>query len=163
MSLFGNGQEANLKSCEQMVEEVLADRGAPVERCRITPSSSRGPGWAFSQGSAEVYIFLTVGANAENFIQVVSPVMRPTPETMATPRFLQHLLTLNAGELTGAAFGLREDEVVLTADRSTAGLDRGEVEEMIRRVSDYADHYDDALVDAFGGVRHADLPRPRLA
>jgi len=27
---------------------------------------------------------------------------------------------------------------------------------MIRRVSDYADHYDDALTLEFGGIRHAD-------
>jgi hypothetical protein len=69
---------------------------------------------------------------------------------------MRRLLTLNAADLTGAAFGLRGDEVVLTTDRSTVGLDAVEVEEMIRRVSEYADHYDDALTQEFGGIRHAD-------
>ena len=46
---------------------------------------------------------------------------------------------------------------MLTADRSTSGLDRVEVEEMIRRIADYADQYDDALTLEFGGVRHSDL------
>jgi hypothetical protein len=82
--------------------------------------------------------------------------MTPPQEQLAAPRLLRRLLELNANELTGAAFGLRGDEVVVTTDRSTVGLDPVEVEEMIRRVSDYADHYDDALVLEFGGIRHAD-------
>jgi hypothetical protein len=155
MSLFGNRQEANLKSCEQMVESVLVARGVDPQRSRI--QSAAGPAWGLRQGSAEVYIFLTAGAAGDNFIQVVSPVMRPSTEAISSPRFYGKLLELNANELTGAAFGLRDSEVVLTADRSTSGLDKVEVEEMIRRVADYGDHYDDALVQEFGGTRHADL------
>ncbi len=154
MSLFGNRQEANLKSCEQMVESVLVDRGLVADKSRI--HSAAGPAWGITQGSAEIYIFLTASGNGDNFIQVVSPVMKPSADSMAGPQFMKKLLELNANELTGAAFGLRDDEVVLTADRSTSGLDRVEVEEMIRRVADYADHYDDALTLEFGGVRHGD-------
>ncbi|HZS39921.1 MAG TPA: YbjN domain-containing protein [Polyangia bacterium] len=154
MSLFGNRQEANLKSCEQMVESVLAARGLDAEQSRI--ASPAGPAWGLTHGSAEVYIFLTSGGSGDNFIQVISPVMRPSPEALAGPAFLRRLLELNASELTGAAFGLRGEEVVLSTDRSTSGLDRVEVEEMIRRVAEYADHYDDALTLEFGGTRHAD-------
>jgi hypothetical protein len=153
-SLFGNRQEANLRSCEQMVEAVLAARGLDVARHRI--ESEGGPAWGLTAGSAEIFVFLTAAPSGDNFIQVVAPVMTPTAETLAAPRFLRRLLELNASELTGAAFGLRGDEVVLTTDRSTVGLDPVEVEEMIRRVSDYADHYDDALTFEFGGQRHAD-------
>jgi len=153
MSLFGNRQEANLRACEQMVEAVLAARGVDAAKSRI--ESAAGPAWGLTQGSAELYIFLTSG-QGDNFIQVVSPVMRPTAEALAGARFLRRLLELNANELTGAAFGLRGDEVVLSTDRSTSGLDRVEVEEMIRRVAEYADHYDDALTLEFGGTRHAD-------
>ncbi len=155
MSLFGNRQEANLKACEQMVEGVLQARGVDPQRNRI--QSAAGPAWGLRQGSAEVYIFLTAGASGDNFIQVVSPVMRPSAEAAGSARFYGKLLELNANELTGAAFGLRDQEVVLTSDRSTLGLDKVEVEEMIRRVADYADHYDDALTQEFGGTRHADL------
>jgi hypothetical protein len=138
-----------------MVESVLVARGVDPNTSRI--HSAAGPAWGMRQGSAEIYIFLTAGAGGSNFIQVVSPVMRPTPESMAGGTFLKKLLELNANELTGAAFGLRDQEIVLTADRNTTGLDRIEVEEMIRRVADYADHYDDALVQEFGGTRHSDL------
>ena len=153
-SLFGNRQEANLKACEQMVESVLSERGISPQNSRI--HSTAGPAWGMTQGSAEIYIFLTASSGGDNFIQVVSPVMRPSPESMRGPQFMKRLLELNANELTGAAFGLRDDEVVLTTDRSTSGLDRVEVEEMIRRVADYADLYDDALTKEFGGTRHSD-------
>jgi hypothetical protein len=154
MSLFGNRQEANLRSCAQMVESVLAARGLNAEKSRI--DSPAGPAWGMTHGSAEIYIFLTAGEGGDNFIQVVSPVMRPTAETLRGPHFLRRLLELNASELTGAAFGMRGDEVVLSTDRSTSGLDKVEVEEMIRRVAEYADHYDDALTLEFGGARHSD-------
>ena len=142
-SLFGNRQEANLKTCEQMVEAVLTARGLDAARHRI--ESAGGPAWG-----------MTAGTTGDNFIQVVAPVMTPPQEQLNAPRLLRRLLELNASELTGAAFGLRGDEVVVTTDRSTVGLDPVEVEEMIRRVSDYADHYDDALTLEFGGIRHAD-------
>jgi hypothetical protein len=153
-ALFGNRQEANLKSCEQMVEAVLAARGLDAARHRI--DSQGGPAWGLTSGSAEIFIFLTAAASGDNFIQVVAPVMRPTAADLGGPRLFRRLLELNAGELTGAAFGLRGEEVVLTTDRSTQGLDPVEVEEMIRRVSEYADRYDDALTLEFGGTRHAD-------
>src|SRR5258706_7352167 len=126
MALFGNPQEANLRACAQMIESVLTDRGVDAERSRI--QSEEGPAWGMTQGSAEVYIFLTAGSAGENFIQIVSPVMRPTAEALGGPGFLRRLLELNATELTGAAFGLRGDEVVLSTDRSTSGLDRIQVD-----------------------------------
>ena len=152
MALFGNPQESNLRACSQMIESVLTDRGVSAEGSRI--QSDEGPAWSVTQGSAQIFIFLTPGRDGDNFIQVVSPVWRPTQEVLASPQFLRRLLELNAIELTGAAFGLRGDEVVLSTDRSTTGLDRVEVEEMIHRVSQYADEYDDALQHEFGSSKH---------
>jgi hypothetical protein len=152
MPLFDNPQEANFKACAQMVEAVLQARGLNPETSRI--HSEEGPAWGLQQGSAEVYVFLSAGERGENFIQVVSPVMVPSEATFND--LMRRLLELNANDLTGAAFGLRDDEVVLTADRSTLGLDRVELEEMITRVSSYADYYDDILTVEYGGTRHAD-------
>ena len=152
MALFDNSQESNFNACAHMVESVLQGRGLNPETSRI--ESEDGPAWGLQQGSAEVYIFLSSGDDGENYIQVVSPVMTPTPQTF--PQVMQRVLELNAEELTGAAFGLRGAEIVLTSDRSTAGLDRVELEEMIKRVASYADFYDDILTVEYGGTRHAD-------
>jgi hypothetical protein len=156
MDLFGNRLEANLRSCVQMVEAVLEARGSDPSQCRI--HSAGGPAWGLHYGSAEVFVLLTSGTE-ENFIQVVAPVMRPTATDVALFPLFRRLLQLNADELTGAAFGFRDDEVVISSDRSTDGLDRVEVEEMIRRVAEYANHFDDALTEEFGGTRHGDLKR----
>jgi hypothetical protein len=152
MPLFDNPQESNFHACENMVEAVLHGRGLNPATSRI--ASDDGPAWGLQHGSAEVYIFLSAGDKGQNFIQVVSPVMMPSSATFHD--LSRRLLELNANELTGAAFGLRDDEVVLTADRSTTGLDRVELEEMISRVAGYADYYDDILTVEYGGTRHAD-------
>jgi Putative bacterial sensory transduction regulator len=152
MPLFDNAQEANFKACAHMVESVLQERGLDPAQSRI--ASEEGPAWGLQQGSAEVYIFLSAGDDGTNFIQVVAPVLVPASDTFN--ELMRRLLELNANELTGAAFGLREDEVVLTADRSTLGLDRVELEEMLKRVASYADHYDDILTVEYGGTRHSD-------
>ena len=153
MSLFENPQETNLKVCVEMVEAVLTSSGIDPGRARITAEG--GPAWGLTRGSAEVFVFLSTSDGGDNNIQVIAPVMRPAVEQR--DRLFSHLLELNANELTGAAFGLRAGDVVLTADRSTIGLDRVEVEEMIRRVGEYADHYDDLLTAEHGGRRHCDL------
>jgi hypothetical protein len=152
MALFDNSQESNLNACVHMVESVLQQRGLHPTESRI--DNEDGPAWGLQQGSAEVYIFLSAGERGENYIQVISPVMTPAPDTMQ--QLMLRVLELNANELTGAAFGLRGSEIVLTADRSTAGLDRVELEEMIKRIAGYADYYDDILTVEYGGTRHAD-------
>jgi hypothetical protein len=155
MSLFDNAGETNLRACAQMVEDVLAQRGLDAAHSRV--ESEAGPAWSLRQGSAQVLVFLTAGDGGQNTIQVIAPVLRATAESLGGPKLLRRLLELNAASLTQAAFGLRGEDVVLTSDRNTAGLDPVEVDEMIRRVADYADHYDDALVAEFGGKRHSDL------
>ena len=155
MTLFDNANEANLRACAQMVEDVLTARGLDGASTRV--HNDAGPAWSFRQGSAAVLVFLTPGQAGQNTIQVIAPVVRVSDAALSATPLLRRLLELNASGLTQAAFGLRGEDVVLTADRSTAGLDPIEVEEMIRRVGDYADHYDDVLVAEFGGTRHADL------
>lgn len=152
MALFENGRENNLRACAEMVEVVLAGLGYDVAAARMRADT--GPAWGVTSGSARVYIFLTSGDDVEDFIQVVSPVVRPAAPDA---RLLQHLLELNAGELTGAAFGIRGPDVVITTDRSTTGLDRIEVEDMIRRVADYSDYYDDLLAVEYNAARCSDL------
>lgn len=157
MPLFDNRQAVNLRACEQLVESVLTGLGVNLAGSRI--SSEHGPSWRLASGSANLYVFLTSSPTSEdNYIHVMAPVFRPPDDPEIGPRLWRRLLELNGQVLTGAAFGLRDGEVVLSTDRSTLDLDRSEVEEMIRRIGAYADLYDDTLTREFGGVRHCDLP-----
>jgi hypothetical protein len=143
-----------LRSAAQLIEEVLRARGLDTSKARL--SSAEGPAWSLRQGSAEVLVFLTPHQSGSATLQVVAPVLRASAEALAQGALCRRLLELNATSLQQAAFGLRGDQVVLTSDRSTEGLDAVEVEEMLVRVADYADHWDDVLVAEYGGRRGSD-------
>ena len=71
---------------------------------------------------------------------------------MDTEALFRRLLALNALEIHGAAFAVRDPYVLLVAERTTRDLDRSEVYDLIHRVQEYADAWDDALVSEFGGT-----------
>ena len=77
-----------------------------------------------------------------------------SPENQAA--LFRRLLVINAQEMTSVAFGLRNETIVLTTDRTTVDLDPSEVRDMILRLGYFADVYDDELVNEFGGRRHSD-------
>jgi hypothetical protein len=149
-------REKNLKQTVKMVDTVLSDLGLAPKENRLATET---PAWGIAKGSAEVFIFINEGADADkgNYIQCVSPVMKLPESTTNQLALFHRILQLNAQELTGAAFGLKADTLVLTTDRSTIDLDPSEVKEMILRIGYYADVYDDELVNEFGGKRHSDL------
>lgn len=150
MPLFDNRQAVNLRACEQMVESVLATLGIDAAESRVSLSDepALSLAWGLTSGSARLYIYLTSSSTSDdNYIHVVAPVFRPPDD--ASNELWRNLLELNVNALTGAAFGLRDGEIVLTTDRSTLDLERTEIEDMIRRIGAYANHYDDLLAGTF--------------
>lgn len=146
---------AELKRVEALVEQHLKDEGLDPEVVRMKTADGH-PAWAFRQGSASVRIHV-LGADAESdvaYFQVVAPVII-LPEESRSDIYLR-LLTLNADQLWSCAFAVRQDRVILTADRTTRDLDKSEVAEMVERVAAYADKFDDELVEEFGGTRYTD-------
>ena len=150
MVLFSNKQEANLRVCIQMVEDAITALGHVPDDSRIDGVDDL-PAWKVHKGTADVYVQL--GINGEsNVLRVTAPVLHLAAGVDA-PRLFRRLLELNATKVAGAAFGLRDDHVVLVAERTTVDLDPSEVVDIIKRVEDFADHYDDVLVTEFGGRR----------
>ncbi|MEM9491011.1 MAG: YbjN domain-containing protein [Myxococcota bacterium] len=147
--LFENGREANITSTITMVEDALIELGHFVNECREEPPSEGLCSWRVSKGSALVRISL-VARNDDVRLRTVSIVMNLNP-SVDQKKLFRRLLTINASEVYGAAFALRGSRVLLVAERSTLDLDRSEVLGQITRVKTYADHYDDQLVDEFGG------------
>ncbi|MCC6746485.1 MAG: YbjN domain-containing protein [Deltaproteobacteria bacterium] len=156
MGLFSSSQGSNLRATTKMVEAVISELGLSPEGNRLQTETGE-PAWGLMRGSAEVFIFLHQGPSGDegNHLRVVSPVLTLPADTAAQLRLLRRLLQLNATELSGVAFGLKGETVVLTADRTTVDLDPSEVKDIVLRIGYYADHYDDALVTEFGGQRHA--------
>ena len=157
MGLFGDSSVSNLRRAQKLVEEVLTSFGVSLEKGRMSTNDG-STARAMMRGSAEVMIFLNPARSddEDNYLRVVSPIVRmPHSEQ---PALYRRLLELNAKELFGVAFGVINDDVVLVAERGTRDLDRGEVEEILRHVGAAADHYDDIIVEQFGGRRFNETP-----
>jgi hypothetical protein len=151
--LFENQREINLASTTTMIEDVLVELGHFLNDCRADVEGAIRS-WRVRKGSATIRISLLVRPDFTH-VRISSAVMRLDG---AVPRvaLFTHLLEKNA-ELTGAAFALRGDTVLLQSERSTLDLDRSEVQDLIARVTKYADDLDDALVDRFGGELGGDV------
>ncbi len=157
--LFGNKREANLRSAVKMVETVIRELGLDPAEVRLeSPSPGIRHTWGLAKGSAEVHIAIRE-TEKQNYLRVWALLVTLPPDPTARARLFQRLLEENATTLSGAAFGLSRDIVLLVAERTTVDLDLSEVRDMVRRVGAYADYYDDLLVTEYGGQRYCDLSR----
>ncbi len=149
ITLFDNEAQANLISTLEMIEAVLIDLGhiALESRCEIEGAKRA---WRFEKGSA----LITVELRPSNPLWRlrVSAVVMTCVGAIDRLKLYRHLLTLNANEVTDAAFAVTGDDVLLIAERNTVDLDQSEVYSAIERVQTIADTYDNRLVKRFGGV-----------
>ncbi len=152
MSVLGNTSQTK---AIRIVESVLKGLGLDPEKNRISSSAGETT-WQLSRGSADVMIAINAApAGGAPRLRFVAPIVKVAE---VAPALAVELLRLNATALPGLAFGLfRDDLVALVAERSTEGLDRAEVEELLAAIGHYADKYDDLLVNRFGGRRVCDL------
>lgn len=150
MSLFANERAANLESTVAMVQDVLIELGHYVSDCRRNRANSVHA-WTIRKGSASIAIDLL---ERPEFWRVrVSAIVMTLDARVDKVALYQELLSLNAVHVTGAAFALEEAEVLLVSERSTLDLDRSELRDLVSVVRNFADDYDDKLVDKFGGTR----------
>ena len=148
MVLFANKQEANLHVCVKLVEDAITALGHAPEKCRITGPEADIPAWMVVKGAAHVFIGLGV-QGSENILRVRAPVLHIVSGTDEIKLF-RRLLELNAGVISGAAFGIQGSNVVLGVSRSTVDLDLSEVHDAIGRVLELTDQYEDVLCTEFG-------------
>ena len=152
--------ESNVPRAVTLVEASITALGIDPAQSRIaTPDGSNG--YALRRGSAAIYVAVHPAAQgaAEGTVRVVAPVVRVTPGDKEAALY-KRLLEANASEVIGVAFGLREGEVVLVAERSVKDLDQSEIDSMIRSVGRVADRFDDVLAKEFGAQRSSDPKKP---
>ena len=143
--LFANQRETNLASTRALVEDVLAELGAPDSRIEDRTALAA---WRIPKGSAVTHVTL-IPRTEFTHLRVCAVVMT-LDDKVDRGALFAHLLDLNA-TLCGAAFATHGEHVLLVSERSTLDLDRSEVLDVIRRVTTFADDHDDALVARFGG------------
>lgn len=134
---------------------------ATIRKIGLDPDTTRAPGesdavasWTLKRGSASVLV--TVVRHEEQkatFLRVASPVVTLPADAQKQVAIMRRLLELNAAGLANAAFGLIGDRVVAVSERPAAGLDAGEVEQMVMHLSAVADTFDDRLAKEFGATK----------
>ncbi len=154
-ALFANQWQANLESTIAMVEDILIDLGHIVNDCR-TDDFAQTPSWRVRKGSAWTRIELNRGKQSYR-VRVVATVVRLGASVDRLPLY-EKLLQLNSSHVSGAAFALVDNQILLTSERSTMDLDRSELLALISAVRDLANEYDDKLVSQFAGVMRAFTP-----
>ncbi|MBL4637649.1 MAG: YbjN domain-containing protein [Kofleriaceae bacterium] len=150
--LFANQREANMESTIAMIEDILINLGHIVEDCR-TDDFAQTPSWRVRKGSAWTRIELRKGKHSYR-VRVVATVVSLSASVDRLALY-EKLLQLNSSHVSGAAFALDDNQILLTSERSTMDLDRSELWDLISAVRDLADEYDDKLVSQFEGVSRA--------
>lgn len=140
-SLFSNGSP--LDRYVPVIERIVRSLGLDPERARIRLDDDRFVVWTLRRGSAEVEITLT----ADGWYRVDSAILELPADGQEA--FFRHLLEQN-GRLAGVSLCLIEGVVTVSGARPLEGMDAGEAEDLLHRVSRTADGLDDELHARFG-------------
>ena len=126
---------------ETVISSLQEDQSAMVSR------SAQGHLWKFKYGSVEVFVQLT-GETDEDTLTVWSPVLKLPARNEAA--LMRKLLELNWSSTFEAHFGIVDNQVIVSSQRTVAELSPGEVSRNITVVATVADNYDEALQGEFG-------------
>jgi hypothetical protein len=126
---------------ETVISSLQEDQSAMVSR------SSQGHLWKFKYGSVEVFVQLT-GETDEDMLTVWSPVLKLPARNEAA--LMRKLLEMNWSSTFEAHFGIVNNQVIVSSQRTVAELSPGEVSRNITVVATVADDYDEALQGEFG-------------
>lgn len=134
--------EANhIEVIETVISSLQEDQSAMVSQ------TEQGHLWKFKYGSVEVFVQLT-GNTEEDMLTIWSPVLKLPANN--EPQLLRKLLELNWTSTFEAHFGIVDNQVVVSSQRSVAELSPGEVSRNITVVATVADDHDEALQAEFG-------------
>lgn len=142
-----------------LVEQTIADLGIDAASTRLAAEGGAGAArYALKRGSASLVISVHPADERDpgGTLRVVAPCVRLGEEKKDFTSLYVWLLSANARELRGAAFGLMDGEVVVVAERSLEDLDASEVRSTLKMVGAAADRYDDILAEQFGVERSCD-------
>lgn len=134
----------NLQHYYNIVEQVIESLGIPVEGCRgQTPGS-----YLLKKGSANLIIDVWyIEEYQAAYCQVISPVLK-LPNTHLEDLY-RELLEINLKQI-GISFAVSNDYVYLISNREAHGMDTDEFYNMLTRVGNVADDYDNYLQEKYG-------------
>lgn len=103
--------------------------------------------WKFQYGSVEVLVQLA-GEEEDDLLTVWAAVLSLPAKN--EPELMKKLLELNWGGTFETCFSIFNDQVVVSAQRTLAGLSPSEISRLITLVASLADDHDDELQAQYG-------------
>ena len=109
--------------------------------------------FSLQTGSAEMLVFVEVDADDEEpMLRVVSPLVK-VPEDKKTLELFEFCMVGNSRiQSFSLAYFENKSEITLIHDRPCEGLDRSELDFIIKNLGNIADKVDNILVDKYGCV-----------
>jgi hypothetical protein len=146
--------EKDFENAKTLVLATIRKIGLDPDTTRAPSESDAVASWTLKRGSASVLIsVIHHDEQKATFLRIASPVVTLPAAAEAQASMMRRLLEMNAAGLANAAFGLIGDRVVAVSERPAAGLDAGEVEQMVLHLSAVADTFDDRFAKEFGAAK----------
>lgn len=137
-----------LKRYYNIVEECIVRLGVDPNTCREPDKEGQ---WTLRKGSAQVWVDV-FHSERENraYYQVMSPIMTLPEKSQC--EFYREVLEIN-DQLFGVAFTIYKDRLWLKVIREADGLDVDEAFNMLTRIGNYGDKYDDILIQKYSDAQ----------
>ena len=143
----------------QTVDELLEDKSTHQEVIETVISSldqdntamvnhsDQGSLWKFQYGSVEVFVQLT-GESDDDLLSVWSSLLKlPAKDEQG---LMRRILEMNWSGTFETCFSIKDNQVMISAQRTVADMYPGEISRLVTLVANIADDNDELLKEEFG-------------
>ena len=134
-------------SHQEVIETVISS--LDQDNTAMVSHTEQGSLWKFQYGSVEVFVQLT-GENDDDLLTVWSSLLS-LPAT-DEPGLMRRLLEMNWTGTFETCFSIKDNKVMISAQRTVADMYPGEISRLITLVANIADDNDELLKEEFGGT-----------
>ena len=134
-------------SHQEVIETVISS--LDQDNTAMVSHTEQGSLWKFQYGSVEVFVQLT-GESDDDLLTVWSSLLSlPAKDE---PGLMRRLLEMNWTGTFETCFSIKDNKVMISAQRTVADMYPGEISRLITLVANIADDNDEALKEEFGGT-----------
>ncbi len=133
-------------SHQEVIETVISS--LDQDNTAMVSHSEQGSLWKFQYGSVEVFVQLT-GENDDDLLTVWSSLLKLPADDESG--LMRRLLEMNWTGTFETCFSIKDDKVMVSAQRTVADMYPGEISRLITLVANIADDNDELLKEEFGG------------
>jgi hypothetical protein len=132
-------------SHHEVIETVISS--LDQNNTAMVSHNEKGSLWKFQYGSVEVFVQLT-GETDDDMLTVWSSLLcLPAKDE---PGLMRRLLEMNWTGTFETCFSIKDNQVMISAERTVADMYPGEISRLITLVANIADDNDELLKEEFG-------------